>query len=459
MNNLICFWLKYEQNSRRRIFGGETFQLEKIARWRDEFFFKILLVIMPAIILPFLAGFVMSLVDGLYILAFVVVFAFSIQCYIFFSKKMSLKLRKTFFLITLYTVGFFILVFVGVGGSGMAYLLGMSTFSSLILSRKAGYVSFFVNFLIIILFVVLMTFPFFKDWVVFKISIGSIVAVGANFLLINILLVNSISSLIKTLQISQDKEERYLLKLEMETKAHKRARLRAEESDLLKSSFLNNMSQEVRTPVNRIIDFVDCLGKPDLSEKDKSLYISSIKESSNRLLNMITDLITVSTIETGQFEIVSSNFSVNEFIREIYLENQAVVEDKNIRFSMHIDVESDEACMIYTDREKFKLVMQKLLDNAIKFTDKGEITIAYEKKDDELEFYIKDSGIGIPLDLQKDIFKNFRQGEIGSSRRYEGNGLGLGIAKSYIEELGGLIGLSSSPDKGSVFYFSFPVIE
>jgi len=455
MNWFKHSWLKYEQKSRQRIVGGESFQTEKIEQWRDEFFVKIFLVTIPALILPTLAGFIMSLIDGLYFLAFVGIMALCSYSYIFFSKNMRLRLRKTIFLITLYTVGFFIFVFVGV--SGMAYLLGVSTFSAIILSRKAGCVSLFINFILLQLFVVLMTFPFFKDFLVFKNSVGSIVAVGANFIVFNFLLVNSVSSLIKTLQVSQDKEQRHLSKLEKETKAHKRARLRAEESDLLKSSFLNNMSQEVRTPVNRIIDFVDCLEKPNLSEKDKDLYISSIKEGCNRLTSMIGDLITVSTIETGQFEIVSSNFSVNEFIREIYLENKAAVKDKNIKFSMHVDVECDDACMIYTDRDKFKLVVQKLLDNAIKFTDKGEITIAYEKKDDELEFYIKDSGVGIPLELQKDIFKNFRQGEIDTSRRYEGNGLGLGIAKGYIEELGGLIGLSSSLDKGSVFYFSFPV--
>jgi len=100
--------------------------------------------------------------------------------------------------------------------------------------------------------------------------------------------------------------------------------------------------------------------------------------------------------------------------------------------------------------------MGKLLNNAIKFTNNGEITIAYEMKESELEFYVKDTGVGIPLDLQKDIFKNFRQAEVCSTRDYSGSGLGLGIAKAYIEELGGNIGLSSSPDRGSVFYFSIP---
>jgi len=307
------------------------------------------------------------------------------------------------------------------------------------------------------LFVVLMTIPFFKEAVVFKNSIGSVVAVGVNFLLINILLVFSISSLLNSLQASQKKEQRYLKQLVQETRAHKRARLRAEESDLLKSSFLSNMSHEIRTPMNVILGYVDFLELADLCEKDKSQYISAIKDGCKRLLNMITDLINISTIETGQIKVNASTFCVNEFIREIYSENLAVVEGKNLRFSMHVDVESDDACVIKTDREKFKVVMQKLLDNAIRFTSEGEIIIAYEMKGDELEFYIKDSGIGIPIDQQKDIFKNFRQGEIGSSRQYEGSGLGLGIAKAYIEELGGLIGLSSSPEKGSVFYFSFPL--
>jgi len=455
MNWFKYSWLRYEQKSRGRILGAVSLQTEKIALWQDEFFFKILVLIIPTLIFPFFAGFVMSLIDGIYFLAFVDVLALSTVFYIFFSKNISLKIRKTIFLTTLYVVGLFILIFVGLGGAGMAYLLGVSTFSTLILNRKAGYITLFVNFLMLSLFVVLMTFPFFKESVVFKNSVGSVVAVGVNFLLINILLVYSISSLIKSLQDSQEKEHKYLVKLEKETKAHKRARLRAEESDLLKSSFLSNMSHEICTPVNVILGYVDFLQKSDLSKEDKNLYISAVKENCNRLMNMITDLINLSIIETGQLEIRSSEFSVNEFIREIYRENQSVVENKNLKFSMHVD--SDEACVINTDREKFKVVMQKLIDNAIKFTHEGEVMVAYEKKDDELEFYIKDSGIGIPIKQQKDIFKNFRQGETGLSRQFEGNGLGLGIAKAYIEELGGLIGLSSSIEKGSIFYFSFPL--
>jgi len=456
MNWLKNLYFNYQEKSKQRILGEISPKIEIIERWRAEFFFKLLIVFIPTILLPFSAGFIMCMIDELYFLGLIDVTSLSLLFYVFYSTKLSLRLRKTIFLTTLYVVGLGILFFVGVGGAGMAYLLGMSIFSALLVNEKAGYLSFFVNSFIILSFVVLTTFPFYSESVVFKNSMGSVLAVGLNFLLINGLLVYSIASLITSLQISQAKEQKYLLKLEKETKAHKRARLRAEESDLLKSRFLSNMSQEVHTPMYRILNFTESLESPDLQEKDKMDFIREIKLTSKRMLYMVGDIISVSKIETGQLQVNTSSFSVNELIREIYFENKIAVENKNISFSMHVDVNEDECCVIKTDREKLKEIMGKLLDNAIKFTKQGEITIAYEMKEDDLEFYVKDTGVGIPLDLQKDIFKNFRQAESRDTKEYEGSGLGLGIAKAYVEELGGGIGLSSSLDRGSVFYFSIP---
>lgn len=456
MSLLKKSYFNYLEKSKQRIIGELSPNTEIVERWRAEFFFKLMVIFIPTVILPFSAGFVMCMIDELYFLGFIDIASLSLLFYVFFSTKLSLRLRKIIFLTTMYVVGLGILLFVGVGGAGMAYLLGMSIFSALLINKKAGYFSFLVNSFFIILFVVLTAFPFFAESVVFKISMGSVLAVGLNFLLINGLLVFSIASLIDSLQISQRKEQQYLVKLEHETNAHKRARLRAEESDLLKSSFLSNMSQQVHAPMYRILNYTESLEKPDLTEDERTLCISEIKQTSKRMLNMVSDIISVSEIETGQLKVNTSSFSVNELIREIYTENQTAINDEKISLSMHLDVSEDEFCIINTDRAKLKEIVGKLLDNAIKFTNKGEITLAYEMKEDELEFYVKDTGVGIPLDLQKDIFKNFRQAELRGVNQFEGSGLGLGIAKAYVEELGGGIGLSSSLDRGSVFYFSIP---
>lgn len=236
------------------------------------------------------------------------------------------------------------------------------------------------------------------------------------------------------------------------------AKEKAEESDRLKSSFLANMSHEIRTPMNGILGFAELLKEPNLSGSKQSEYISIIEESGERMLNIINDIISISKIESGAVEINTEESNINEQIEYVYNFFLPEVESKGIKLSFDNSFCNEEALLI-TDREKVFSILMNLVKNAIKHTEEGFIKFGYTKKDDFLEFFVKDSGIGIPEDRIEAIFKRFIQADITNKRALQGAGLGLSISKAYVEILGGQIWAESKIGIGSTFYFTLPHVK
>ncbi len=173
------------------------------------------------------------------------------------------------------------------------------------------------------------------------------------------------------------------------------------------------------------------------------------------MLNIINDIINISKVESGQIEIFISETNINEQIEFIYTFFKPELEQKGIQFSFRNNLPAKEA-IIKTDREKVYAILINLVKNAIKFTKEGTIEFGYKKKDNYLEYYVKDTGSGIRKEHNEIIFERFRQGSESHSRNYEGAGLGLSIAKAYVEILGGIIWVDSEEGKGSTFYFTIP---
>jgi PAS domain S-box-containing protein len=233
------------------------------------------------------------------------------------------------------------------------------------------------------------------------------------------------------------------------------AKAHAEESDRLKSAFLANMSHEIRTPMNGILGFAELLKEPKLTGEEQQEYISIIEKSGHRMLNIINDIVNISKVESGQMEISISETNVNEQIEFIYAFFKPEIELKGIQLFFKNSLPAKEA-IIKTDREKIYAILTNLVKNAIKFTHAGSIEIGCEKKGKYLEFFVKDTGAGIGQEQKEIIFRRFRQGSELLTRNYEGAGLGLSIAKAYVEMLDGKIWLESEPGKGSIFYFTIP---
>ena len=235
-----------------------------------------------------------------------------------------------------------------------------------------------------------------------------------------------------------------------------KAKEQAEESNRLKSAFLANMSHEIRTPMNGILGFAELLKSPKLSGDEQQEFIKIIEKSGNRMLNIINDIISISKIESGIIETNISDVDINDQLHFIYIFFNPEAEKKGIQFTINNNIFSSNF-IIKSDKEKIYAILTNLVKNAIKYTDSGSIELSCDVVDNEIHFNVKDTGIGIPLDRQEAIFERFMQAEIEDRFARQGAGLGLAIAKAYIELLGGKIWLESEEGAGSVFSFSIPI--
>ncbi len=237
-----------------------------------------------------------------------------------------------------------------------------------------------------------------------------------------------------------------------------KARDKAQESDRLKTAFLQNMSHEIRTPMNGILGFSYLLSQPGLNSDKQQEYISIIKKSGDRMINVLNEIMDISKIESGLVEAIISDVNVNEKVKSVYdiLKLEAVA--KSIRFSFETSL-PESAAIIKTDGEKLFGILSNLAKNAIKYSEVGSIEIGYYKKGDTLEFYVKDTGIGIHKDRQEAIFDRFIQADIEDVQARQGAGLGLSISKAFVELLGGIIWVESVLGKGSTFYFTLPYLQ
>ncbi len=233
------------------------------------------------------------------------------------------------------------------------------------------------------------------------------------------------------------------------------AKEHAEESDRLKSAFLANMSHEIRTPMNGILGFADLLKEPGLTGEAQQEYIRIIEKSGERMLNIINDIISISKIESGLLEVNIKSSNINEQMEYVHTFFKPEVESKKLQLLLSKKLLMKES-IINTDREKVYAILTNLVKNAIKYTTKGIIEFGCDKKGDELEFFVSDTGIGIPKNRQMAIFERFIQADISDIHALQGAGLGLSISKAYVVLLGGRVWLESEEGKGSTFYFTLP---
>lgn len=222
----------------------------------------------------------------------------------------------------------------------------------------------------------------------------------------------------------------------------------AEESNRLKSAFLANMSHEIRTPLNAIVGFSGILASTE-EEEEKQEYVSIIENNNTLLLQLISDILDLSKIEAGTLELNYSNIELNELMRE--LERGFLLRVKTDAVKLEF-VEPAGPCMAYTEKNRLSQLMINLVTNAIKFTEKGSIRFGYEMRENELYFYVTDTGCGIPKDKQQNIFGRF----VKLNSFTQGTGLGLSICKTLMDHMGGRIGVESEEGKGSTFWFTLP---
>jgi PAS domain S-box-containing protein len=234
------------------------------------------------------------------------------------------------------------------------------------------------------------------------------------------------------------------------------AKEKAETSDRLKSSFLANVSHEIRTPLHGIIGFAQILKENEITEDERSQYLDIIVESGNKLMSIISNIIDISMLDAGQLKIRGNDCNLQALIRDIFETFDKIRVEKNLEFDFILDSEIDEPLMLCLDDSRFKQILSNLVDNAFKFTEKGEVRIGYRIFNGELLCYVKDTGIGISRENLLKIFERFKQLDESNNRIYNGNGLGLAICRGLLDLMEGRI-WAVSKETGSEFYFSFPL--
>ncbi len=240
-----------------------------------------------------------------------------------------------------------------------------------------------------------------------------------------------------------------------------KAKEKAEESDRLKSAFLANMSHEIRTPMNGILGFAEVLKSPGLSGDQQQKFLGIIEKSGQRLLSLINDIVDISKIEAGQLEVFMQEVHINQVMDYMlsFFKSEFARRSPGVELILSVPHSAPhEETVVTTDKEKLQSVLMNLIKNAMKFTSEGYVEFGFRPLDGYLEFFVKDTGIGIPEDMQNQVFDRFFQVDTSSTRNHEGSGLGLSISKAFVELLGGEISVKSEPGKGSVFSFTIPLL-
>jgi PAS domain S-box-containing protein len=234
------------------------------------------------------------------------------------------------------------------------------------------------------------------------------------------------------------------------------AKEKAEESDRLKTAFLANISHEIRTPMNGIKGFINIIKKTEIEPQEQEQYLCIVEKSCNQLLEIITDIVEISKLDSGQIEPDYSLVSIPALINNVYSSFSEIIQSKpTIQLKATISTELT-SCECVTDEEKLTRILEKLLTNAIKFTNEGYVEVGCKLIPNYIQFYVKDTGIGIAKEFHELVFDSFRQVETAYSKLPGGTGLGLAIAKANVELLGGKIWVESEPNHGAVFYFNIP---
>jgi PAS domain S-box-containing protein len=237
------------------------------------------------------------------------------------------------------------------------------------------------------------------------------------------------------------------------------AKEKAEEGERLMTAFLQNISHEIRTPLNAIMGFSGLLVENEITTDKRNDFVSIILRSSNQLLSIVNDILTISSIETRQVKLCVNISNLNELIDNLFATFKEEADSKSLELKCHKGF-TDSSAEVYTDVLKLHQIISNLISNALKYTQRGSVTFGYDLKSGEegesLSFFVKDTGIGIEKERQQMIFEKFRKIDDKSGALNGGMGLGLSIAKAFADIMGGRIRVESVAGEGSVFYLEIP---
>ncbi len=435
----------------------DSIQQDELTNYRNRIFHKITLTLVIIGSVAYILGIYASIKYNLYSIAIIDTIAYSLLVTILVYRRLNIIIKKLVLLTITLVLALVFMFVIGPGGPGFVYLIGFNLLVSLLFGLRATYISLATTLLILLSVTGIIYYNLFPEFPIANYGTVGYLAAG-----INVILISSISSLPFAFLV-QNLEKRIISQKQMQKQLYQNvidlsnAKKKAEEADELKSSFLANMSHEIRTPLNTILGFSQLLvQQPNIKEEERKEFLSIVNDSGHYLLNIIDNIMDISMIEANQLKFFIHEVNLNDIFSELKnLYHPNINEKKSISVAFHNKYENDNI-ILHTDSKRLKQVFVNLINNAIKFTHKGEIIIGCTIRMDIIEFFVQDYGKGIKESNLKSIFNRFIKEQDNVSENSNGTGLGLPISKGILKALGGEIWVHSSLGKGSTFHFTIP---
>ncbi len=428
--------------------------------WRERIFhfFSIGVLLIGLIVYLFLG--LTFIQHGEFVYAVLASFIFFSAIFAAAVRSLPFKFRISWLLFLLYLIGIYTLLKTKESSLGYIFFISYSLLSGILVGQRRAWMSVLTITVTLIAVAIVLYHPEIQQLPFEpKIPLDEYIRSSVAFLVIVLVTLLPLISLLNGLVFNLEKETRFRVLLRREHEDLILAKRKAEESDHLKTAFLSNMSHEIRTPMNAILGFSNLLSHPDISGIEKEEFINLIRINGKNLLTLVEDIIDISKIDSGQLQIKNAPCNLHQLMIRV---NDSFAEDIKRRglFNLKLYLKegiTDKNIRILTDEHRLQQILINLVGNAVKFTERGFVEFGYTQEDDQLlQFYIKDTGIGLPEDKENEIFERFSKFNNDKDRLYGGTGIGLSIVKHLVDLMGGDIWVESEPHIGTTFYFTIP---
>ena len=428
-----------------------------IAYFRSILFISILLLVTLIGFIAYVPTIIVGFINENWIVVITDSFALGVVLFLTFFKPLTLRAKKNIFSATLLLLSTVLFINHELSGNGPTLLFMTTSIITLYSGRRSGIYAFFIA--VLIYTGILLSYYFNVIALIYTVNyhFTEFIIIALNNLLFNLIVILAISFLINQLHRAFIKETKLQEELVIKHNNAVSAKLRAEKSEQLKSAFLANLSHEIGTPMYGILGSTDFLKEYNKDDKEYQGYVGLVEDNGTKLINLIANIVNISKVETGLMEVNTSTFNIIDIIDEIHTSLAPAAKEKGIVFAKNNLINVNQA-IIHSDSEKIKEVLKQLLENAIKYTEKGTIDFrCYYTDENMIEFLIKDTGIGIPQDKFDSIFKAFYQVDTDQKNALHGSGIGLAIAKAYTKMLGGKLSLENNTELGTTFRFTINI--
>lgn len=427
-----------------------------IVYWREKLVLEVIFVMVRLAAVAYIPSMILALKVGYIGIVLIDTIAYLVIIFLYFKKNLNTNTKSVLLLVILYVLAVFLLFVVGAAGAGYLWLFFLPIVAAVFVRKIYAYSFLVLNIVTLVVFGIVRYSEWYAPESLGPFLVESWIIIVANFVALNVFTVFTFLLLINGLMKTLQKEREANIKLRDRTAELIIAKRNAERADSLKSAFLAQMSHEIRTPINTILSFTSLLKDDIKNENFDEIedYFLSIEKGSLRVIRTIDLILNMSEVQTGTYDAKIEKLDLrNDVIDSLYMEYSIIAKKLNISFDL--DIKSNSDLFVLADSYTTKQIFANLLDNAVKYSPRGEVKIVVSENNQKINVDVVDNGIGISEEFQKNLFEPFSQEETGYTRKYDGTGLGLALVKKYCDVNNADISVKSKKGVGTTMRVSF----